>query len=282
MIRIFLTTFFALACIAPPATAETGVFRIGYLAAATSTCRAPDASSPAGLAAYARHVSGRLGTRVQGCAFASAEEASTALVEGHVDLAPLSSDAGMRGAESIRPLLTPRSADGVGRVLTVVATAADAPFDGLAKMSGARLALGGSTEVARGGPLRALADNGAPATSFRSQTVAATPAAAAALVRTGKADVMVVHAAAWQRLCRGNGPRETPCADLREVWRGRPNADSALAVRRDMPDELRLRIVGIHVALHLEAPEAFRWIAPGVGELQPIEASARVRASVRP
>ncbi|MBT9445663.1 MAG: PhnD/SsuA/transferrin family substrate-binding protein [Hyphomonadaceae bacterium] len=262
---------------------DIGILRVGYLAAEASSCRAPDASSPVGLRAYARHVSGRLGRTVQGCAFASADAASAALVGGQVDLAPLGADASAKSAETIRPLLTPRSANGVGRVLTVAVTrVGGTPFEGLANLADARVVFGGANEVARGGPLRALVDNGAPTTAFRAETVAASPADAAALLRAGNADIMVLHAAAWQRLCRGDGPRETPCAGLQEVWRGRPSADSALAVRRDIPDELRFRLVGIHVALHLEAPEAFRWIAPGASELQPIEALARVRPPARP
>ncbi len=283
MKRMFLAIALAMAGVGSTAAADEGLLRVGYLAAETTPCRAPDASSPAGLSAYARHVGGRLHTTVQGCAFASADAASTALVGGQVDLAPLSADSSVRDANAIRPLLTPRAASSVGRVLTVVVTrTGGAPFEGLATLAGVRLVLGGSTEVARGGPLRALADNGAPANAFQSETVAASPAEAASILRAGKADVMVLHAAAWQRLCRGDGPREAPCAGMQEVWRGRPSADSAFAIRRDMPDDLRFRLVGIHVALHLEAPEAFRWIAPGASELQPVEALARVRAPVRP
>jgi ABC-type phosphate/phosphonate transport system substrate-binding protein len=280
--RMLIFIVLAFAGLNGAADADPSVFRIGYLATSTSPCRAIDASSQPGLRAYARHLSVRLSRNVRGCAFASTEEASAALAEGLVDLAPLSADASAQRGDVIRPLLTPRAAGGVGRVLTLLVIKTGAPFENLSKVAGARMVLGGSSEVARAGPLRALADNGAPSNSFRSETVAASPAAAVEALRAGKADMMLIHAAAWQRLCRGDGPRETPCADLQEVWRGRPNVDSALAVRRDMADELRLRIVGIHVAMHLEAPEAFRWIAPGAGELQPIEASARVRAPVRP
>ncbi len=280
--RIFCSVAFALALLAPSAVAEPAALRVGYLATSTSPCRAPDTASQPGLQDYARHLSKRLGRSVQGCAFATAEQASISLAEGRVDIAPLSATLNAESLALVRPLLTPRAAGGVGRVLTVIVSKAGSQFDSLLKVAGARVVLAGSTEVAREGPLRALADNGASSRTFRSEVISSSPETAAEGLRTGKADMMLLHAAAWQRLCRGDGPNERPCADLREVWRGRPNVDSALAVRRDMPDELRLRIVGIHVAMNLEAPDAFRWIAPGAGELQPIEATARVRAPVRP
>ena len=61
------------------------------------------------------------------------------------------------------------------------------------------------------------------------------------------------------------------------LWRGRPRAIKALVVRRDMPDDLRFRLIGIYVAMHLEAKEAFAWGAswmPGGAEFEPTEADA--------
>jgi hypothetical protein len=72
-----------------------------------------------------------------------------------------------------------------------------------------------------------------------------------------------------------------PCRDLRAVLHARPRAAWALVVRRDMPAELRYRLIGIHLPLRLEAPAAFAFAAgPGAAEFQPAEAEALTTATL--
>lgn len=88
---------------------------------------------------------------------------------------------------------------------------------------------------------------------------------------------MVLHAGAWQKLCRGDQPGEDLCADLKVLWRQRQVADQAWAVRLDMTDDWRFRLIGIHVAMHNEAPDAFAWAAgPDAEEYEPTEAKALI------
>ena len=68
-----------------------------------------------------------------------------------------------------------------------------------------------------------------------------------------------------------------------DLLRARPRSSEALAVRRDIPNELRYRLIGIHLPLHLEAPAAFAFAAAGVkdaAEFQPAEADALALATV--
>jgi ABC-type phosphate/phosphonate transport system substrate-binding protein len=97
-------------------------------------------------------------------------------------------------------------------------------------------------------------------------------------VRAGKADALALGAAAWQRQCQNPSPKVQGCADLTVVWRARPEAQRAFAVRRDMPDPLRFRLLGIHVAMNIEDRAAFDWaaaqLAPGAADFEPAEALA--------
>ena len=73
-------------------------------------------------------------------------------------------------------------------------------------------------------------------------------------------------------------PKEQPCGDLKVQWRARPKADRALAVRRDLPDRVRYRLLGIHLPMHQEDPAAFAWAAAqlgsGAADFQPAESQA--------
>jgi hypothetical protein len=98
-------------------------------------------------------------------------------------------------------------------------------------------------------------------------------------LRSGKGDVLILDAGHYQRLCRSDKPNEKPCADLKEIWRGRPAVSQALAVQRDMPNDLRYQLISIYIAMHLEAPDAFRFATqttPGVASFDPTEPEALV------
>jgi ABC-type phosphate/phosphonate transport system substrate-binding protein len=127
-----------------------------------------------------------------------------------------------------------------------------------------------------------LADQGAGKGFFSREDVATDGEAAAAKLRAGGADALALNAAAWQRLCQDDRPQDHRCGDLKVIWRGRQRAPLALAVRRDIPDELRFRLIGIHVAMHLEAKNAFAWASSFVSngaEFEPTEAEALALAA---
>lgn len=239
--------------------------------------------TPAGAAATAAeralyaHLSRRLERPVQRCPVADRAAAAAALAAGRADLAVLDPAAYRPVAGQVRAILTTRPRSGPSRVPVVAVVRRTSRATTLAELRGLGAVYGGGQPTGLALPRRVLADHGAPAGFFAAETVAADPEAAIAMLRAGGADVLLLNASAHQRLCRADRPGQEPCADLKTVFRGRARPATAFAVRRDMPDELRFRLIGVMVALHLEAPAAFAHIlaqTPGTGELEPTEADA--------
>jgi ABC-type phosphate/phosphonate transport system substrate-binding protein len=271
-----LAVWLALGAASGAATAQsiapaTG-FRIGVVADAPAACAAETGTS--GADALALHLTLRLQRPAEICTFASMAEAGKALAARQIDFVKLDA-AGMASAGSdVRPLLAPRAPGSIGRILSVAVVKSDAPAQRLEDIHGMRVAFAGANPAHHAGPKAALSKNGLPADAFASELLAATPEAALLSLQMGKSDVLVMHASAWQRVCRGQDPKDKPCAGLREVFRGREPVSEAFVVRIDLEQETRLRLVGILVALHLENRTAFDWMAPGAAELTPTEASA--------
>lgn len=266
---------------AVPALAHAAPLRIAAPGKATGACAALPASAPAGERAYYALLAKRLEVEVQKCPVADAAAAGAALAAGQADLAVLDPAAFAPVAKTVRAILTVRPDGSLNRIPIVVAVKSGSGRKTLADLRGGVAAFGGVGRAAYDTPRRALADQGADAGFFAREDRPATPDLAAAELRAGNADALVLNAAAWQRLCRGDEPGEDLCKDLTVVWRGRPRAAKALAVRRDMPEQLRYRLIGIHMPMHLEAKDAFAWgsswIAGGA-EFEPTEADALLAA----
>jgi ABC-type phosphate/phosphonate transport system substrate-binding protein len=163
------------------------------------------------------------------------------------------------------------------RTQIVTAVRAGSAFQSLDDVRGRRLAFIGAAPYDRNLPRKALADQGTGPTYFSSEVIGASGEDALKRLRSQDVDVVVMNADAWQRSCRGAKPQDQPCSDLRVIWTGRPRASKALAVRLDMPAQLRFRLIGIFVAMHLEAPDAFRAaaaFAPGSENFDAAEAGA--------
>lgn len=251
--------------------------RIAEVTGETGPCAPLAADAPAGQRAYVELLARRLDTEILTCPAADTAAAAKALVEGAVDMARLDGAAFAAVSGPARSILTTRAVGDLNRVPVVVAVLRTASAQDLADLEGASLLFGGSMEAALEAPRRALADYGASGSFFSDQTVARDYEDAAARLRAGEAQAMVLHAGAWQKLCRGDQPGEDLCQDLRVVWRQRPVAKQAWAVRTDMSDDRRFRIIGIHVALHNEAAQAFGWAAgEGAAEFEPTEAKALI------
>lgn len=255
------------------AMAPSGPFRIGVVTGVSGTCGAPAGDAPAGLVAYVAHLERRLARPVEVCPVVDAAEAARLLADGQIAFAKLDPNAYSPVEASVRPVLTPRAQGGFGRVETVMITRADAPENALLAPD-ARLGFAGKEPYELDLPKRALADHGVASSGLETARIYEAAEAAASGLRQGEISTLVLYSADWQRLCRPKSAGGTPCADLREVFRGRARAAEAWVVRRDIDNDTRFRLVGIHVALHLENRPAFEWIAPGAGELEPTEAAA--------
>ncbi|MEL6830452.1 MAG: hypothetical protein AAFO63_09985, partial [Pseudomonadota bacterium] len=94
-------------------------------------------------------------------------------------------------------------------------------------------------------------------------------------IRAGDMSAGILDANAWGRNCDILNPASNPCSDLKVLYEGRPRADQAMVIEADQSTEFRYRMVSVHIALHLEAPEAFQWINQDRGtEFQPAEHDA--------
>ena len=242
--------------------------RIAVVDPAGGACAPVPQDAPAGERAYYEHLAGRLQASVQRCPFADEAAAAQAVAEARADLAAVGAEAFGPTAGETRAILTVRRREAPNRIPVVVAVRADASPQGLADLRGASLALDGRSEIVTDLTLDALSDYGAEESFFGGQMRERGYEEAAAALRAGRADALALHAGAWQRLCRGDSLDEDLCGDLRVVWSQRPVARRALIVPLDMPAERRFRLIGIHIALHLEAPEAFAY---AVGYAEPMD-----------
>jgi ABC-type phosphate/phosphonate transport system substrate-binding protein len=238
---------------------------------------APPPAGAAGLSAYAAHLSARLQRPVLACPTADTAKAGELLAAGGADLALLDPAGFAMTLGKARVILAPRNPSDHGRIEIIFAAHATSQRTGAAGLSGARLALGGDAPIAAILPVRVAEEAGVARAAFRAIAPGSAVEDAAAALRAGRADVAAFHAAAWRRLCRADAPGQEPCKDLKVVYRARPQAKLAFVAPLSMSDETRYRLIGIHIAMHLEAPAAFafvRTLAPEAESVDPAEASA--------
>ncbi|MFN9926725.1 MAG: PhnD/SsuA/transferrin family substrate-binding protein [Phenylobacterium sp.] len=258
-------------------------FRLAVVGAPAG-CSSLGADASPAERAYHAHLAKRLDREIQRCGYASPEAAGAGLAQGSVDAAWLDPVAFAPVQSRVRALLTVRGANEANRIPITVAVRAADPARDLASLKGRRIGFGGRSPAALAAPQAVLADRGLTAGRF-SPIVYADGDVLLSDLRAGRIDAAAVHAAAWQRVCRMVSPKAPqPCADLRVVVKARPRAAQAFSVRRDIPDELRYRLIGIHLPLHLEAPAAFTFAVNGArtaAEFQPAEADALTLATLK-
>ncbi len=276
MIRAFGFILILLALM-QPATAQTppAGFRLGVAGLSETGCSS--APSDAGAAAYRKHLEGRLGKPVVLCSYADGKAVATALQDGQLDLAVLDQPSFEPLSKIARPILAPRVDAITGRVLAVALTLKTSGRDTPLKLAGSRPIFISKVAASHQVPLQGLADFGADTKSFKPELFVADEHAGLAALRAGQGDALILTAGARQRLCRGDDPKVVVCGDVVEAWRGRPTALAGLVVRNDLPEADRYQVVGIHLPLHQELPEAMTFLASKLGggiALDPTEATA--------
>lgn len=246
------------------------VLRIGYAAPATGACAVPGAATPPALTAFAKHLAGRLQLGVQLCPFADAGAAAATLAAGGVDLASLTPDAWPAVRGKGRSILTLRAEGRLPRT----------PIDAIARSSAGKLDAAAIAAkrvvVIRQDPLSYDAARGAVTTHGGAALGPTPPAgsfnAAIGALGAGRADVALVPVNEWKAGCAAN---KALCASYRIAWTNRPLAESAWVLRAGLPDELRYRLIGIFLPMHLENRQAYVGAAGGVkGAFEPTEATA--------
>lgn len=261
------------------AAKPAATLRVATIGPAAAPCVGPEKIADASAKAYAAHLAARLEREVELCAAPDYAASAALLASGGADIAMMDAASFAAVRANARPFLTPRGFEGRARVETVVAALSSGPRGGLKDLAGARLIIAGTSPVQLEEPKRALRDQGVDAAQIEAAKVVETPQEAAAALRSGAADVMVVYSAGWQRICRPSKENAAPCKDLKEIWRGRPVPLEALVINNAVDRETRLRVVGVHVALHLEKPEAMPFIARGAPVIDPVEAAAFDRSA---
>jgi len=257
--------------------APAPAFRIGVLESAPGPCAAPPPSAPAGERAYFQLLAKRLERPVLACPVLSFADGAAGLAAGRLDMAVLDPASYAAVKPAVRAVMTARP-DGAPTRVRVVLVVKAGHDGGPEALEGRTVAFGGSSAVALAVPREVLAEQGYGGPFAGREQVSADETAALAALRAGTANAVVLGDAAWQRQCQNPSPKVQGCADLRVVWRARPQAQRAFAVRRDLPDPLRFRLLGVHVAMNLEDRPAFGWaaaqLAPGAADFQPAEALA--------
>jgi ABC-type phosphate/phosphonate transport system substrate-binding protein len=267
----------ALAALGLIAAAPPPPFRIGVLEPASGPCAPAPPSASAGERAYLSLLTKRLDRPVLACPVASLTEGAAALAAGRLDMTVLDGPSYSPVRAAVRAAMTVRPQNGLTRppVALVVKSGRDGSA---ASLKGGTVVFGGSTTVALALPRETLSEQGYGPAVFAREVVADDETTALAALRAGKADAAALEAAAWQRQCQDTHAKTQPCADLKLVWRARPQAQRAWAVRRDLPDPFRFRLLGMHMAMHLEDKPAFAWAASqlssNAADFQPAEAQA--------
>jgi ABC-type phosphate/phosphonate transport system substrate-binding protein len=252
-------------------------FRIGVLQPSSGPCAPPSPSAPAGERAYFDLLAKRLERPVLACPIASPVEGAAGLAAGRLDMAVLDQASYPAVRARVRAMMTVRPEGGLARVPVVLAVRAGRGGDPQS-LRGRTIAFGGSSDVALALPREVLSEQGYGGAISGRELIARDEMAALAALRAGKADAVALEAAAWQRQCEDATGRAKPCADLVVVWRARPQAQRAWAVRRDLPDPFRFRLLGVQMAMHLEDKPAFDWAASqlssNAADFEPAEADA--------
>jgi ABC-type phosphate/phosphonate transport system substrate-binding protein len=257
--------------------APAPAFRIGVVGSAGGPCVAPPPSTPAGERAYFDLLAKRLSRAVLACPVASFADGAAALAAGRLDMTVLDAASYPSVKSTVRAAMTVRPQGALTRVPVVLAVRVG--HDGSPEaLQGRTVAFGGSGMVALALPRAVLAEQGYGGAFAVHEQVAVSETAALAALRSGKVDAVALQDAAWQRECQNPSPKVQPCADLKLVWRARIQAQRAWAVRLDLPDPLRFRLLGVHVAMNLEDRPAFAWAAAQLSadaaDFEPAEARA--------
>lgn len=270
----------ALLLVAAQAKPPADSLRIAAIAPKAGPCAPLDAGAAPGEKAYYQHLAKRLDVKVLRCPVTDNAAAAKALAAGDLDLAVLDPASFGSVAGVARAILTIRPEGGLNRIPVIVAAPGAGPAKRLEDLRGKTLAFGGTTPAAEALPRKVLADRGFGADFFGKPVDAADAEGALETLHAGRADAIVLHAAAWQRLCTPDDPKvKPPCGDLKILLKARPRAALAIVVRKDIADETRYRLIGIHMPLHLENRAAFAWAsswAPKAAEFEPTEALALV------
>ena len=255
------------------AWAELDTIRIGMVRRDHAEgCFSRGELDPNAAGLYVEHLEGRFSSPIELCFSkdgAWASELELDLVWGsRLELEIFQAD--------YRPFLTPRRVDGFGRVPIIVFATKSAGATEVQDIQGKSLAVNSRNPMPLNVemPLAVLSNFGVPSDEIV-LVEGDGPQDVIEAVRGGRADFGALEVASWGRTCNVYMPDQQGCDDMQIITLSRPRAESGAIIRNDATKEFQYRMVGVHTHMHLEAPEAHRWVVGGEApELEPTEAEA--------
>ncbi len=279
-----------------PVSAQDTPFRVTH-PDLPNGCAAPADQPGSGWSAYLTMLEGRLNRPVVGC---GSDDPAGDLQSGTVDLALVTAGLDDDKAQGLRPILRIRHEGQLSRT-EVLVLGASAGTDGSAGGS-----TGGSNETFMPGSApedavlaasslnemtaltalhlgRTLDD---PSTEEAARTLAgdfartwppgaflSDPVPALTRLKAGSTgEPVYMTLGRFRELC---ARAETLCEGPRILWQGFIPLSTAFAVREDLALELRYRLIGIHVALHVDHPDMVQTLGgPTAVELEPTDPTA--------
>ena len=230
-----------------------------------------------GAKAYAQHLETRFNTDVTLCLTASPAEAVAIAERGEANLVWVDQATVDPLLPTWRSSLSLRSMDNLGRTPFVLfAKAQDKPLsvDDIAfEQIGYQNILPEALNVDLA--LRVLSDYGIDGDAPSDQSLKPSVEELMQAVDSGVLKAGILEANAWARACMVLEPDSTLCDHYQVVMYDRPRAQNALMIPKSTPAERHFRLVGVHIGLHFENPDAFAWLSQGRGsEFDPAEPTA--------
>ena len=94
-------------------------------------------------------------------------------------------------------------------------------------------------------------------------------------IETGEVRAGILEGGTWGRACGVLDPASTFCDHLDTLIYDRPRAIEAFMIPLTTDQERHFRLIGVHIALHIENPEIFAWLSQSKGpEYEPTEGAA--------
>ena len=227
---------------------------------------------------YAELLTDRFNTEVTLCLTDTPEEVVSLAERQEVNFAWVTKEAAAPILGAWRPALTLRYENGLGRVPFIMFALKDSPSAGnLSALTASNIGL-----IDR--PPRALhidlakrvledfnllQDDGVEPVAYP------THEALFEAVESGQISAGVLESGTWGRVCAVLDPDAMFCDHFEIVLYDRQRADIGFILPTDTERERFYRLIGVHIALHLDLPAAHDWLRQGSGfELEPAEATA--------
>lgn len=277
-------------CLSGALAAPPQAFKVGH-PDLPAGCHPPADIEDQGWTAYLTMLSDRLGRDILGCG-TDAGNVPSLLKSGDLDFAFVSSSPADARTEGLPAILRIRNKGMLPRPEVIVLTGRGASLSDYDPLQSAELPaskvlsaftmseLIALTAVSEGGAIgdptiqeRARAFAGSFADVWPTATATIDPIKAIGrLSDADNTDILFLTQGRYLESCT---KKKDLCTDITPVWRGFVPLAIGYATRPTLPKELRYRLIGIHVALHVERPDLLATVGgPDAEELEPAEMTA--------